>query len=240
MSKVLLIARREAYAYLRSPLGAVLIAAALLIDGLWFYWKGLSEKQVSASVLQEFFYGASGTTMVIALLLAMRLVAEERQTGTMTLLNTAPLKDRQIVAGKFLATWLVIAVKTVLTLYMPLMIFVNGKVSVGHIVVGYAGLLLLGAAVTAIGLFASSLTRSQVIAIILGAAILVPLVLLWMVARSVDPPLNTFLAALAIHHDNFRPFMLGTLELQSIVYYFVVTYFFLLAATKVLEARRWR
>lgn len=240
MTKALLVARREMFAYLRSPLGSAIIAGALLIDGIWFYWQGLTEKLLSADVLAQFFYGASGTTMVAGLLLSMRLLAEERQTGTFTLLNTAPLRDAEIVAGKFLSALAVIVVLTLLTIYMPLLIFVNGKVSVGHIVVGYIGLVLLGGAATSIGLFASALARSQVVAIILGAAMLTPLVLLWMVARAVDPPLNSFLSNLAIHHENFRPFMLGTLKLQSVVYYAAVTFFFLLAATKTLEARRWR
>lgn len=240
MSAALLIARREGYGYLRSPLGAAVVAAALLVNGLLFYWYGLTEKRLSAEVLQEFFYGASGTTMLASLVLSMRLLAEERQTGTITLLNTAPVTDRSVVLGKFLSAFGMLALLTVLSLYMPALIFVNGKVSLGHIAVGYLGLLLLGAAATAIGLFASALARSQVLAVLVAAAILAPLVLLWMVARAVDPPFNTFLAALALHHENFRPFMLGTLKLSSVAYYLVVTFFFLLAATKVLEARRWR
>jgi ABC-2 type transport system permease protein len=240
VSKALLIARREMYAYLRSPLGSVVIAAALLIDGIWFYWKGLTEKALSFQVLTHFFYGASGTTMLAAIVLSMRLVAEERQTGTFTLLNTVPLRDREIVLGKFLSAFGVLVVMTLLTIYMPLLIFVNGKVSWGHILVGYTGLLLLGAAATAIGLFASTLARSQVVAVIIAAVIMAPLVLLWALAKAVDPPLNTFLAALALHHENFRPFMEGILSLEGVVYYLAITYVFLLAAIKTLEARRWR
>ncbi len=240
MSPAILIARRELTAYLRSPLGASVIAGALLIDGIWFYWKGLTEKLLSAQVLSEFFYGASGTTMIAGIILAMRLLAEERQTGTITLLNTSPIKDGEIVVGKFVSAFAVLGLMTLLTIYMPLLIFVNGKVSVGHILVGYAGLLLLGAASLSIGLFASALARSQVVAAITGALILAPLVLLWAVAKAVDPPLNEFLSALAIHHENFRPFMNGILDLGPVVYYLAVTYFFLLAATKTLEARRWR
>jgi ABC-2 type transport system permease protein len=236
----LLIARRELGAYLRSPLGAVVIAGALLIDGIYFYWKGLTERLLSAQVLSEFFYGASGTTMIAGIVLAMRLLAEERQTGTLTLLNTSPVRDSEIVAGKFVSAFGVLALMTLLTLYMPLLILVNGKVSVGHIAVGYAGLLLLGAAALAIGLFASAIARSQVVAALLGAIILAPLVLLWAVAKAVDPPLNAVLSSLAIHHENFRPFMNGVLELHAVVYYVAVTFFFLLAATKTLEARRWR
>ena len=228
MSRSLLIARRELLGYLRSPLGAVIVAGALLIDGTYFYWKGLTEKLLSAVVLQEFFYGASGPTMIAGVLLTMRLVAEERQTGTMTLLNTAPIHDREIIAGKFLAAFAVLAVMTLLTLYMPLLIFVNGKVSVGHIVVGY------------VGLFSSTLSRSQVVAGIVAAVIMAMLVLLWVVAKAVDPPVNEFLNALALHHENFRTFMVGTFQLDRVVYYLAVTWFFLLAATKMLEARRWR
>jgi ABC-2 type transport system permease protein len=240
VTKTLLIARREMFAYLRSPLGSVVIAAALLVDGIWFYWKGLTDKQLSFQVLTQFFYGASGTTMLAAIVLSMRLVAEERQTGTFTLLNTVPLRDRDIVLGKFLSAFGVLFVMTALTIYMPLLIFVNGKVSWGHILVGYVGLLLLGAAATAIGLFASALARSQVVAVIIAALIMAPLVLLWAVAKAVDPPLNTFLAALALHHENFRPFMEGILSLEGVVYYLAVSYVFLLAAIKTLEARRWR
>lgn len=240
MRKTWLVARRELGAYLRSPLGALVIAAMLLIDGIWFYWQGMSEKRLSAEVLQEFFYAASGTTMVAALFLAMRLVAEERQTGTITLLSTAPIRDLEIVLGKFLSAFLVLALATAVSAYMPLLILVNGKVSGGHIAVGYLGVLLLGAAATSIGLLGSVLARSQVIALVLGAVMLVPLVLLWLVARAVDPPLNGFLSALALHHENFRPFMQGILELDRVAYYVAITFFFLLASVKAMEARRWR
>jgi ABC-2 type transport system permease protein len=235
-----LIARREAYAYLRSPLGAAIVAGVLLIDGLYFYWSGLTRKLLSAEVLQEFFYGASGTTMIAAVILSMRLLSEERQAGTFTLLNTAPVRDVEIVIGKFLAAFVVLVVMTSLTAYMPLLIGVNGKVSLGHVLVGYLGLILLGSAATAIGLFASALARSQVVAAIIGAALLGVLILQWMVAKAVDPPLNAFMSGLALHHENFRPFMQGILEFRTVIYYVIVTYFFLLAATKVLEARRWR
>jgi ABC-2 type transport system permease protein len=238
MSRILLIARREFFAYVRSPLGAVVVAAALLIDGLYTYFFGMAEKHLSSEVLQEFFYAASGTTMAAAICLAMRLLAEERQTGTITLLNTAPIRDHEILLGKFLSAYAVIVVMTALTVYHPLLILVHGKVSWGHILIGYAGVLLLGAAALAIGVFASALARSQVVAVIVGAVLLAVMILMWMVSRAADPPLNTFLNAL--HHNNFMPFKLGVLELGPIAYYLAVTYFFLLAAAQVLHARRWR
>ncbi len=240
MTRVLLLARREFLAYVRSPLGAVVVAAALLLDGLWTYHFGMAEKHLSAEVVQEFFYAASGTTMAAALFLAMRLLAEERQTGTITLLNTSPIRDHEIILGKFLSAYAVICLMTVLTIYHPLWIMLRGKVSIGHVLIGYAGVLLLGAAALAIGVFASALARSQVVAVIVGAAILAVMILLWMVARAADPPLNTFINAAALHHNNFMPFKIGVLQLDAIIYYLAVCYFFLLAAIQVLEARRWR
>ncbi|MBM4362227.1 MAG: ABC transporter permease subunit [Deltaproteobacteria bacterium] len=240
MTKALLVARRELGSYARSPLGAVILAGALLIDGILFYYFGLSKKMLSAEVLTEFFYAASGVQMAASLVLSMRLIAEERQTHTFTLLNTAPIADWEIVLGKYLSALGMLGLLTALTLYMPALIFVNGKVSIGHIAVGYTGLFLIGSATIAIGLFASALTRSQVVAVIVGAAILAALILMWMLASAAEPPLNSFLAGLAFHHQNYQPFQKGILELRGVAYYVAVTYFFLLSATKILEARRWR
>jgi ABC-2 type transport system permease protein len=178
--------------------------------------------------------------MVAAILLSMRLVAEERQTGTLVLMNTAPVRDAEIVLGKFLASFAFVALLTALTAYMPLLVMVNGKISLGHILVGYLGLMLLGAASVAIGLLGSALAKTQVLAAIGGAAILVAMLLLWLIARVTDPPLNAFLASLALHNERQSAFMRGFLALDNVVYYVTVTYVFLLAATRALEARRWR
>lgn len=240
MTKALLIAGRELGAYRRSWLGPAVIAAVLLTDGLLFYGWVLTEKLLSAEALAQFFYIASGPLMIAAILLSMRLVAEERQTGTITLLNTAPVTEFDIVLGKFLALLTVLVTMTLLSGYMPALLMVRGKVSFAHVLTGYTGLILLGSAAAAIGLFASALTRSQIVAGVLAAGMLTPLVILWALARVVDPPYNRFLSAAAIHHENFRPFMDGVLEFQRVIYYLVVTAFFLLAATKTLEARRWR
>jgi ABC-2 type transport system permease protein len=241
VSVAFLIARREFTSYFRSWIGPVLVAGTLLVDGLLFYWlNGLDQKRLSGEVLQQFFYNASGPTMIAAILLTIRVLAEERQTGTMILLNTSPVKDRDIVIGKFLAAYGVLALTTLLSAYMPAWLFVHGKVAVGHIVVGYAGLLLLGAALTAIGVFGSALASSQVVALVVSAVLAAVFVLLWMVAKATEPPLNQFLGALAVHHENFRPFMQGILQPSGVVFYLVFTYAFLFASVKVLEARRWQ
>ena len=99
---------------------------------------------------------------------------------------------------------------------------------------------IVGAAVLAIGLFASSLARSTVVAGVVAACITGAMILAWALARAVDAPLNSILAALALHHENFKPFMSGTLDLGCVAYYLAVITFFLTAATKMVEARRWR
>jgi ABC-2 type transport system permease protein len=239
MSSAWLIARRELGAYVRSPLGSVIIAGALLLNGILFYVDGLSKRSLSGEALAQFFYNASGVTAVGALLLSFRLIAEERQNKTFTLLQTSPVSDVAIVAGKFLSAMLMVSLMTALSIYMPLLLLVDGKVSTGHIAVGYLGLWLIGSAATAVGLFASTITRYQVVAVIVGAVILAVMFIFWMVAQATDPPLKDFIAAMSFHHVNFRSFQFGILELRGVAYYLGVTYFFLLAAVKVLEARRW-
>jgi ABC-2 type transport system permease protein len=241
MSIALLIARREFASYFRSWIGPCLVAGMLLVDGLLYYfYNGLDKKLLSGEVLQQFFYTTSGVTMIASILLTMRVLAEERQTGSLVLLNTSPVKDRDIVIGKFLAAYGVLALATLMSVYMPAWLFVHGKVAIGHIVVGYVGLLLLGAALTAIGVFGSALANSQVVALVISGVLAVVFVLLWAVAKATEPPLNQFLNSLAVHHENFRPFMQGILQPSGVIFYLVFTYAFLFASVKVLEARRWQ
>jgi ABC-2 type transport system permease protein len=240
MRNSLLIAQRELRSFGRSPLGSVAAAAMLLVDGLLFQVLAMGGAKLSAEVLRDFFYYTSGVTMFGAIALSMRLIAHEREKGTLILVNTAPIKDREIVVGKFVALFTFLLGVTALTVYMPALIFVNGRVSIGQILVGYLGIALLAAATISVGLFASAFAKTQVIAAIIGAVIMLVLLVLWAPAKVADPPINSFLFALAIHHERFRSFMIGVLRLENVVFYIAVTYFFLLAATKTLEARRWR
>jgi len=241
MRNALLIAGREIRSYLRSPIGSIVAAAMLLADGIWFQVKAVSdEPRLSAEVLLEFFNGTTGVVMIAAAILCMRLVAQEREKRTFVLLNTAPVRDVEIVIGKYLALFGFLVGVIALTAYMPLLIFVNGRVSVSQILVGYLGIVLLGSAATAIGLFASTLTRHQVVAVIVGALMIGTLLMLWMVAKVTDAPVSTFLNHLALHNLRQYPFMRGELRFENVVFYVMMTYFFLLAATKTLEARRWK
>ena len=237
------ILRRELTAYLTSPQGWVVAAALLLLAGVLFYAEALGPgagERLSADVLARFFYTTSGLVAIAAVAISVRLLTDERQTGSVVLLNTAPVPDRQIVLGKFLGALAFLTVVTLATLYMPLLVLVNGRVSWGHVFVGYTGLLMLGAAVLAIGVFASALTRHTLGAAVAGSALTGMMFLFWPLSFVVDPPLARVFAGLGIHGRHFSDFQAGVLHLRDVVYYLAVVYFFLLLATKTLEARRWQ
>ena len=240
MNAVLLIARRELRGYLRTMTGWIIAAVLLLIDGLLFNAFALEGSRRSTEVLTRFFYFASGPTMVAAIFLAMRLLAEERQLGTLPLLYASPVRDRDIVLGKFLGALVFLSGLTLATVYMPLLILVHGHISVGHLLAGYLGLLLLGSASLALGTLGSSLARTQVVAAILGAAVLVSLLVAWLLGSVTEPPFSSLFASLALHNAHFPPFQSGQVRLRDVVYYLLVTWVALFATTRVLEARRWR
>lgn len=235
-----LIVRRELGVYFRSPAGYVICALALLIDGILFNTMAIgSQPKFSAEVLSEFLRVTSGVTMVAAALISMRLIAEERQAGTLPLLLNSSLTEGEIVLAKFLSGWIFLTIILLLTLYMPLLIFIRGKVSIGHIGAGYLGLILLGGAVMAIGTFASAIAKSQIVAGVIGGAITVLLLAVWNLGPIVEGALGDILVELALWNKHFLPFMRGTVELAHIVYYVSVMAFFLVLARNALESRRW-
>jgi ABC-2 type transport system permease protein len=241
MTATLLIARRELSAYLRSMTGYVIAAAVLIVDGLLFnaFAFGGNDK-LSSEVLSLFFYFSSGTTIIASVFISMRLLAEERQTGTIVLLTSSPVHDWEIVLGKFLSAFVFLGLITLFTVYMPALIFVNGKVSFGHMAAGYIGLLLLGSATLAIGTFGSAIARTQVLAAIFSGCIVVAMIVCWLLGKVAERPFIDIFTAMALHGRHFPPFQAGQVHLRDVFYYLAVTYFALFAATRVLEARRWR
>lgn len=239
MKNITLLARRELGAYIKSPMGYIIVAIVLFVDGLLFnvYAIGGSPK-LSAEVLQLFFAFATFMTMVSGVLLSMRLLAEERQLGTLTLLLTSPIRDYEIVLGKFFSAVIFFGAMTLLTIYMPLLIFINGKVSIGHILGGYLGLLMLGMASIAVGLFASSISRNQLVAAVSGGAMMTALYLCYMGASIAEPPIRDLLAF--ISPQKHLTWQNGLIHSRDVVYYLSMTYLFLLLSTHMLKARRWR
>ncbi len=240
MNAIMLIARRELAAYLRSMSGYVIIAVMLLVDGLCFNAFAMAGPgRRSSEVLGDFFFFTSGWTMVCGILLSMRLLAEERQTGTLQLLYSSPVRDVEIVLGKYLSGMAFLSVFLLSTLYMPLLVLAYGKVSFGQLAVGYLGLVLVGSATVAMGVLGSSVTKSQVIAVILSGVMAVFITICWWIARVSDRPITQIATELA-WHPHFKPFQSGLLHLQHAAYFGLITFVALFAATRVLEARRWK
>lgn len=241
MRNTFLIARREVAAYFRTPSGYVIAAAMLLWQGIAFsaYAVG-NEARLSTVVLQRFFEIAGGTVLVTGVILSMRLLAEERANGTQVLLFTSPVREAEIVAGKFVSSFVFLALIILSSAYLPALIFVNGKVSLGHIAAGYGGLLLLGGAVLAVGMFASSLVKHPFLAVMLTGAFAAVLEIFWWVALIADPPMRDILGFFAPYYDHYPDFRRGLVKLSDVVFYVTLMYVALFASTRVLKSQRWQ
>jgi ABC-2 type transport system permease protein len=241
MKAILLIARRDLGAYFSTLSGILILSGHLLLTGILFnaYAVGAQPK-LSQLVLEDYFYFASGMAMVTGVLLAMRLIAEERQLQTLVLLRTAPLSERQIVWGKFLSALGFFALILAASWYLPALIFIHGKVSVLQIASGYLGLLLLGAACIALTLLASAWCATQTMAGAAGGLMVTLLLILWLAAQVTEEPLKGLLDYLALHNQHFRLFSRGILHIKDFFYYVGLTGMALESAIVSLEAWRWR
>jgi ABC-2 type transport system permease protein len=242
MTATWLIARRELAGYLRTMSGYVIAAAALFVQGILFnaFALGSEQSRMSTEVLSQFFWVYSGTIIVVSVLLSMRLLAEERQTGTIVLLSSSPVREHEVVLGKFFSSLVYLILITLPSVFMPLLILVNGKLSVGHVATGYLGLFLLGSACLAIGTLGSTLARTQLLAVIISSGMIAGMILLYPMGSVTERPLNEVLFGLGLWHRHFPPFQSGLINLRDVVYYVAVTYFALFLSIRVLEARRWR
>jgi ABC-2 type transport system permease protein len=242
MNAILLIARRELAGYFRTWTGYIIIAAALVIAGLLFngFALGSGMDHRSSDVLVQYFFFAGGVTQFAAVFISMRLLAGERETNTIQLLTSSPVRDVEIILGKYLSAVGFLAILLAASLYMPIMVLVAGKISWGHVFAGYLGMFLLGCAEIAIGTLASALVRTQILSVILGAVMVITMLVLWWVARIADRPISTVLEHMALWQMHYVPFQSGIIHLRDVVYYAAVAYVALFAATRVLEARRWR
>jgi len=237
----LLIAKRDVSASARTFSTYGVVAGVLVVTGLLFQTYALGNGAAySHDVLAKFFEFSGGLVMISSILITMRSLAEERQRGTDVLLATSTASKWAVVMGKWLAAMTLMATLIGLTAYMPAMIFIHGKVSLAHIATGYLGLLCLAAATTAMGIFSSSIFQSQMAAGMFGGVLLVTLLLGWMLSRATLPPFSDVFAYMAFWEKHFLDFMEGRLQTRDVVYYLSITSVFLLAATQVLEGRRWQ
>jgi len=241
MAATSVIYRRELGAYIRSPWNWAFVAGTLLISGILLWAFAMKGELLSAQVLERFFLTTSLVVGVTAGVLSFRLIAEDRQSGALVLLNTSPVRETSIVLGKYLAALTFLALTVALTAYIPLLIKLAGKVTITQIVVGCIGLLLFSGTVLAIGLFASALSPNQVIAAVITAVIAIGMGQFYQLAGALEDPLRGVFMDLDLWMVHFQQGAgRGVIHLKDVVYYGAVTYFFLLLAVKTLEAKRWQ
>ncbi|HTR17859.1 MAG TPA: ABC transporter permease subunit [Acetobacteraceae bacterium] len=241
MRNTMLIARREFAAYFATPVAVVFIVIFLVLQGVLTFNLGGFFDRNQADLL-PFFNFLPWVFLLLIPALTMRLWAEERRLGTIELLLTLPIREGEAVLGKFLAAWGFCALALALT--FPFVITVNllGNPDNGMIVAGYAGALLLSGSFLAIGAAVSALTRSQVIAFVLGVAAC------FVFAASAYPVVTDFLAqgtpVLATIArrislvERFQSFTRGVIGLRDVIFYVSFIGFWLYLNTVIVEQRK--
>lgn len=236
MHSVWVIAKRELYAYLVSPIAYLVSSAFVFLCGLFFVG-GIVRWQ--DATLQPMFGSLSVVLLFVAPVLTMRLLSRERDQGTIELLLTAPVRDWEVIAGKFVASYAFYAAMIAVTLlYVPIL-YRYSDPDLATIASGYLGLALLGATMLALGVLASSLTRSQVVAAVIGVVAGVTLWLLDVVGPALGAEARKALAYLAPSEHYFR-LTEGIVDTRDVAYFVSATFVFLFLASQVLQSRKWQ
>ena len=247
--------KKELRLYFTSPVAYVVITIFLLIAGYFFYnifaFFTLASMQsamnpamardlnVTDSVMRPLFSNVSVILLLLLPLLTMRLFAEERRSGTIELLLTFPVRDGAVLIGKYLAAFALYAVMLGLTVLYPGIVAYFARLETGPVFTGYLGLLLMGAAFIAVGIFTSSLTENQIVAAITTFG---TLLIFWILGWSADyagGAVGRVLQHLSILEHN-ESFAKGVLDTKDIIYYLNFTILALFLALRSLEARRWK
>ena len=223
MRKVAVLARRELRAYFDSPVAYIVLVVFLLLSG-WLVFSTLFLLG-EADLRQLFTPGLLSPPLLLVILapaITMRLVAEERKSGSLELLCSLPVSDWQVVLGKFLGALGLATVALALTLAYPLTVTWLGPLDWGGVLAGYLGLLLFSAALLAIGLACSALTSNQIVAFIAAFGISAVLYFVYWLQFFLPEwlaPAADYLA-LSGHLDNLAR---GVIDLRDVTYYLTLT-----------------
>lgn len=238
MSRAITIARREFLSYLFSPIAYVAMTLFLLAAGFLFR-KDFEPGQPAA--MRTIFEWMVWLLVVIVPLMCMGLIAQEWATGTIEPLMTAPVGESDVVIGKFLGSLGLFVLLLLPTLFYVVMLRIFSRPDIGPIFSGYLGILLVGSLFIAIGLFCSSLTRSQIVAAVTTSAILFVITILpWWVGG--EATLAGFWRNVADQtvFRRYTDFSKGVIDIGNLVFFIATTGVFLFLTVKVLESRRWK
>lgn len=253
MKNIRAILSKELKTYFASPMAYVVAAAFTAITG--FFFVASVSDAFSEATIRGFLAGAVFILIFMAPALTMRLIAEEWKLGTLELLLTSPVREVEVVVGKFLAAFSMILIMLVVSLYFVLVLFIFGVPDVGPIITGYVGLLLYAATTVAVGLFASALSPNQLVGLIVGAGILTTLTIVDFISARVGGVAESVLNGLQMgasfsvfdlnsfgvaESGHFADFARGIFSVPDVIYYLSMTGVFLFLTIIVLEVRRWR
>lgn len=251
MTKILAIAKREFRSYFNSPIAYIAITVFLVITGVLFFVQGKFFEQNEAS-LRVLFEWVPVLFLAYIPAISMRLMSEEKRSGTIELLVTMPITDWQIIWGKYLAGLGFLAVSLLMTLHFPLIVAANGSPDIGPIVGGYVGLFLIGGLYLAVGLMCSTWTRNQINAFII--ALLISGFFYFVGDFLAGPPPESWrsklLYTLLINFKalfeymsfkyHFHNIERGVIDTRNLLYFVTVIAFCLLVSAQSLAARKWR
>jgi ABC-2 type transport system permease protein len=247
--------KKEMRLFFGSPVAYVVFTFFLLISGWFFsqiflYYSDISMRSfmqpgmaqslnITDSVMRPLFTNMSVVLLFFMPMLTMRLFAEEKKSGTMELLLTYPVRDGEVLAGKFLAAGALYVILLGLTLVYPGLIAYFTRVEWGPILTGYLGLVLTGATFLAVGVLISSLTENQIVA---GFGTFGVLLGLWIIgwgAEFAGGNLKAVLQYLSIteHMDTFSR---GLIDTKDLVYYLSAIALALFLTLRSLDSKRWR
>ena len=243
MNAMLVIARREFRSYFDSPLAYVVICLSFLALGVFFFMVGGGFWQVDRATLQTMFnYVPHGLTLLVVPVVTMRLMAEEKRSGTLEMLITLPVKDSDVILGKYLGALGLVLILVVATMIYPFAMFKwpwnLGPLDMGPIYAGYLGLILFSAASVAIGLLISALTDSQAIAFFVTFFVLL---VLWWVGALAENLGGWYGNALSFvsFQTRLSGFTRGLVDTRDLVFFLSVTGLALVVAFRALERRKW-
>lgn len=243
MSPMMTIAKREFRSYFDSPVAYVVICLSFLGLGLMFFqFDGGFWEEDRASMANLFKYIPPGLAMLVVPVVTMGLIAEEKRSGTLEMLITLPVKDSDVMLGKYFGALGLVLVLLLSTLIYPLAMFwkpwLLGSLDWGPVQSAYLGLILFSAAAVSIGLLVSSLTDSQAVSFFITFFILL---LAWYIGRSADWMGGTLGEVLRYisFETRMSGFMRGLVDTRDIVYFLSIAVVCLTAAFRKLESRKW-
>lgn len=234
MSQARHVMSKELKDYFVSPIAYIVISIFLVVTG-WFFFSAFF--LINQADVRAFFNLLPITFAFVIPAITMRLFAEEVNVGSYELLLTLPVTFRDVLVGKFLAGVLFVAIALVPTVAYPICVSLLGDLDWGAVAGSYIGAVLLAAAYTAIGLLASALTRNQIVAFILGAAICFTLTVVDKMLFFFPGPVLEVIGYIAAE-THFRNIAKGIIDSRDIVYFLSVVVVGLYSAFLVLQEKK--